>query len=222
MTVSIRFWRTVAGGLVLGAACGIATAQTIYRIVGPDGKVTFSDKPPTDATKGSTTTAGGRPVAGPGDAVLPFELRQAVARYPVTLYAGAACAPCNSGRILLQSRGIPFNEYTVSTPEDAEALQRLSGAANLPFLTIGAQKIKGFSEAEWTQFLNAANYPAASVLPQNYRPPAPRPLVVVQKPPAPKAEETAGREQEKETPEGRAEVPETNEPNPSNPLGIKF
>lgn len=222
MTMSITFWRVVASGLVLGTACGIAMAQTIYRIVGPDGKVTFSDKPPTDATKGSTTTAAGRPVSSPGDAVLPFELRQAVARYPVTLYAGAACAPCNSGRILLQSRGIPFNEYTVSTAEDAEALQRLSGAANLPFLTIGAQKIKGFSEAEWTQFLNAASYPAVSALPQNYRLPAPRPLVLVQKPAAPKAQETAGREQEKEATEDRADAPEANQPNPSNPLGIKF
>ena len=222
MTLSTLFWRSAACGLVLGAASGLAAAQTIYRIVGPDGKVTFSDKPPSDATKASTTTAGGRPVAAPADAVLPFELRQVVARYPVTLYAGAACAPCNSGRILLQSRGIPFNEYTVSTPEDAEALQRLSGAGNLPFLTIGAQKIKGFSEAEWTQFLNAANYPATSVLPQNYRSPAPRPLVVVQKPPAPKPEESPAREQEKETTEERTDTPETNAPNPSNPLGIKF
>ena len=222
MTVSIMFWRSAACGLVLGAACGLAAAQTIYRIVGPDGKVTFSDKPPTDATKASTTTAGGRPVAVPGDAVLPFELRQVVARYPVTLYSGAACAPCDSGRILLQGRGIPFNEYTVTTPEDAEALQRLSGAGNLPFLTIGAQKIKGFSVAEWTQFLNAANYPATPILPQNYRAPAPRPLVVVQKPPAPKAEDAAGREQEKETTEERTDAPQTNEPGPSNPLGIKF
>jgi hypothetical protein len=110
----------------------------------------------------------------------------------------------------------------VTTPEDAEALQRLSGANNLPFLTIGAQKIKGFSEAEWSQFLNAANYPATSLLPQNYRQAAPRPLVVVQKPPAPKAEESNGRAQEKDPAQERAEPAESNDPNPSNPLGIKF
>lgn len=222
MTESIRSWRSATTALVLLAACGLAGAQTIYRIVGPDGKITFSDKPPADPASAKSTTTGGRAVTGPADVVLPFELRQVVARYPVTLYAGAACPPCNAGRILLQSRGIPFNEYTVSTPEDAEALQRLSGASNLPFLTIGAQKIKGFSEAEWTQFLNAANYPASSVLPQNYRPPAARPLVVVQKPPAPKAEETAGREQEKEATEERTAAPEDTGPTPSNPLGIRF
>ncbi len=222
MTVSIAISRSVACGLLLGMACGLAAAQTIYRIVGPDGKVTFSDKPPMDASKGRATTAAGKPVAVATDVVLPFELRQVVARYPVTLYAGAACAPCNAGRILLQSRGIPFNEYTVSTPEDAEALQRLSGANNLPFLTIGAQKIKGFSEAEWSQFLNAANYPATSVLPQNYRAAAPRPLVVVQKPPETKTEDTAGREPEKTATEERSEPVEASTPNPSNPLGIKF
>ncbi|MFO1194507.1 MAG: glutaredoxin family protein [Rhodoferax sp.] len=223
MNTSNAGWGPAALALVLGLLCGTAGAQTIYRIVGPDGKVTFSDKPPADAAKATATTASGKPLGPTGaDATLPFELRQVVARFPVTLYAGASCVPCNSGRLLLQSRGIPFNEYTVSTQEDVEALQRLSGNNNLPFLTIGAQKIRGFSEAEWTQFLNAANYPATSVLPQNYRMPPPRPLVVVQKPPAAKGEETAGREQEKDKPEERNTPAETSEPNASNPLGIKF
>lgn len=221
MAVSIAFWRSVAGGLVVCAVASLASAQTIYRIVGPDGKVTFSDKPPVDASRATASTAGGKPLATGGDAVLPYELRQVVARYPVTLYAGATCAPCNAGRLLLQSRGIPFTEYTVSTQEDVEALQRLSGTNNLPFLTVGVQKIKGFSEAEWSQFLSAANYPASSLLPQNYRNPAPRPLVAVQKPPAPKPEEAAGREQEPERGEERAAPAESAEPN-TNPLGIKF
>ena len=36
-------------GLLLAAACSFsAQAQQIFRIVGPDGKVTFSDRPPED------------------------------------------------------------------------------------------------------------------------------------------------------------------------------
>jgi len=222
MTVSIAFWKSAACALVLGTIAGLAAAQTIYRIVGPDGRVTFSDKPPADSSKATASTAGGKPVASATDAVLPFELRQVVARYPVTLFAGAACAPCNSGRILLQSRGIPFIEYSVSTSEDAEALQRLSGNNNLPFLTIGTQKIRGYSEAEWSQFLNAANYPASSLLPQNYRSAPARPLVAVQKPAAPKTEEAGAGEQEKDRSQERTEPAESNEPNVTNPLGIKF
>jgi hypothetical protein len=86
---------------------------------------------------------------------------------------------------LLTSRGVPFNERTVTTAEDAEALQRLAGESSLPFLTIGGQRLKGFSDSEWTQFLDAAGYPKTSALPSGYRNGLSGPLVVVQKPAAP-------------------------------------
>ena len=57
--------------------------------------------------------AGGQ--GGSGTASLPFELRQVAARYPVTFYSGADCAPCGSARVFLNARGIPFTEKTVST-----------------------------------------------------------------------------------------------------------
>ena len=218
MRMSKAIFRLALCGLVLGS--GLAGAQTIYRIVGPDGKVTFSDKPPLDASKTSATAAAGKPQPVGGDNVLPYELRQSVARYPVSLYSAANCVPCNAGRLLLQGRGVPFSEYTISTPEDSEALQRLSGSTNLPFLTIGGQRIKGYSEAEWTQFLNAANYPASSVLPANYRVQPPRPLVAVQKPAAPKAEEEQAKPEEKPNNTNQAAEPAAT--SPSNPVGIRF
>lgn len=180
--------RVVCAAVLLMA--GSAQAQTVYRVVGPDGKVTFSDKPPAASEQATATGAGGKPLGG-GGAALPFELRQVASKYPVTLYTSGNCVPCGSGRALLSSRGIPFAEKTVSTSEDAETLQRISGESSLPFLTIGGQQIKGYSDAEWTQFLDAAGYPKSSVLPASYRSPAATPLVAVQKPaPAAKPEET--------------------------------
>ncbi|MEO5797599.1 MAG: glutaredoxin family protein [Rhodoferax sp.] len=151
-------------------------AQTVYRIVGPDGKVSFSDQPPPPASKAKVTTA----APGGGSAVsasLPFELKEVVQRYPVTLYTSANCSPCASARNLLNSRGVPFTERTVNSSDDAEALQRISGGTNLPVGTIGSQQLKGFSDVEWTQYLDAAAYPKTSVLPASYKQPAPRPLV---------------------------------------------
>ncbi len=205
--------------LVAGAAQ--VRAQTVYRIVGQDGKVTFSDKAPLDVTKATATSASGKPIAAP-EAGLPYELRQVSSRYPVTLYSGAGCAPCNSGRLLLQGRGIPFAENTVTTAEDAEALKRISGDNSLPFLTIGGQKIKGFSESEWVQFLDAASYPATSLLPVNYRNSPPKPLVVAQKP-ATAQGQTDTQANGDEKPADRA--PGASQPSPSNssnPTGIKF
>jgi glutaredoxin len=191
-------------------------AQAVYRSVGSDGKVTFSDIPPPSVVGKATPTVN---LLVPGQAEqtnLPLEVRQASAKFPVTLYASSACAPCDSGRNLLINRGVPFAEKTVTTAEDAEALQKLSGTGSLPFLTIGGQHVSGFLASEWTQYLNAAGYPEQSKLPANYRRPLAAPLVAIQKaqpidvakPAAPAA-----------TPVNPASP---GGPNPNNPAGIQF
>nr|WP_116606215.1 glutaredoxin family protein [uncultured Albidiferax sp.] len=162
---------------VLALAAGSAQAQTVYRIVGPDGKVSFSDQPPPPSSKAKVTTAGAGGSSSVNAAALPFELKEVVQRYPVTLYTSASCGPCASARNLLTSRGVPFTERTVNSNEDADALKRISGDTSLPFGTIGGQQLKGFSDVEWTQYLDAAAYPKSSVLPATYRPAAPTPLV---------------------------------------------
>ena len=203
--------------LILGAA--ELQAQTVYRIVGPDGRVTFSDKAPLDLSKATATRASGKPL-GQSEAGLPYELRQVVSRYPVTLYTGTGCAPCNSGRLLLQGRGVPFTENTVSSNEDIEALKRISGDTSLPFLTVGGQKIKGFSETEWSQFLGAANYPATSLLPANYRGPPPRPLVTAQRPQSGQGTPEAQVNNDEKPAQPGTQPPVVD--SSSNPAGIKF
>ena len=163
---------------LLTGVASLSNAQAVYRIVGPDGKVTYSDKPPAEA-KGKVTSSAGNSAGGVASASLPFELRQVTQKYPVTLYTGENCAPCQSARSFLTTRGVPFVEKTVISPEDVQALLRLSGENTLPFATIGSQQLKGFSDSEWMQFLNAAGYPEKSALPASYRQPAATPLTVV-------------------------------------------
>lgn len=203
--------------VALAIVAGTAGAQ-VYRIVGPDGKVTYSDQPPPADAKARASTAPVQPLTGgPAPSSLPFELRQIASRFPVTLYTGPGCAPCGSGKAFLGSRGIPFTEKTVSTQDDVSALQRLSGNVNLPFLTIGGQQLSGYSETEWSQFLDAAGYPRTSQLPPSYRPPAATPLVAVTKPSA--AQPTAAAPRAGNTP---APAPAPSEPPPNNPAGIQF
>ena len=196
-------------------------AQTVYRIVGPDGRVTFSDKPPTSVTGKSTTLAASANDAGTGSATLPFELRQVVSKYPATLFTANECAPCDSGRNFLHLRGVPFTEKTVNTAEDSDALQRLSGASTLPLLTLGSQQIKGFSDLEWGQYLGAAGYPESSQLPARYANPTPSPLVAaqLQKPVAPVQGTIADVVP---TPQASPVVPLPPRVNNTNPAGIQF
>lgn len=170
--------------IVASLASPLAQAQQVFRIVGPDGKVTFSDRAPVAASNTKTSEANAGGAGSTAVAGLPYELRQVAVKYPVVLYTAESCVPCVAGRSMLTSRGIPFSEKTVTTPADSEALQRLSGETSLPFLTIGGQQLKGFSDAEWKQFLDAAGYPKTSVLSASYRQVAATPLVTVSVPAA--------------------------------------
>ncbi len=164
-----------AAALLL-AALAAAPALALFKTVGPDGRVTYSDRPPPSGS-GQVTPLGVTGTAPPSDAVLPPDLRQTQQRHPVTLYSSTGCRPCDEGRRLLQQRGIPFAERQVLSEEDAQALERLMGGRTVPALTIGAQPLRGFSEPDWHSYLDVAGYPRESRLPRDWKPAAPQPLV---------------------------------------------
>ncbi|MFN0186809.1 MAG: glutaredoxin family protein [Aquabacterium sp.] len=156
-----------------------AAAQ--FKIVGPDGSITDTDRPPPQAGGAKVTPLGRetRTVQAEGTP-LPTELRQAVQRFPVVLYTSADCPPCESGRRLLTQRGIPLTERLVTHDDDAEALMRLTGARTVPALTVGSQALRGFNETDWHSYLDAAGYPKESRLPRDWKAPAAAPLVARQ------------------------------------------
>ena len=148
-------------------------AAALYKVVGPDGRVTYTDRPPVESSsRVSTFGTAPAPVLPSAETGLPPELRDATKRYPVTLYTSPDCAPCDSGRRLLQQRGVPYRERVVTSAEDAAALERTVGGRTVPALTIGAQALRGLSEMEWTAYLDAAGYPRESRLPRGWQPPA--------------------------------------------------
>jgi glutaredoxin len=197
----------------IALACLTLPAHALYKVVGPDGTVTYTDRPPPAAT-GRPVPMGPRPEAAAADSPLtnlPLELRQVTTRYPVTLYTGTDCAPCETGRSLLTSRGIPFAERLVSTEDDAEALNRLTGGRSVPTLMIGTQALRGFADADWHSYLDAAGYPRESRLPRNYQQPAATPLVQRQAEAAPQAR-----------PVPPPAEPAPPPPAPPAPAGIRF
>jgi len=204
-------------GLAFLLAAASAAAQPVYRQVDKDGRVTFSDRAPTASTEPAATAPSA--AAAPTSTGLPYELRQVAQRYPVTLYSGDECAPCSTARTLLVTRGIPFQERTVRTSDDLEALQKLSGQASLPLLAIGAQQLQGYSETQWSQYLDAAGYPKSNGLPRGYSNPPAQPLVAQ----APRTPAAPAIQAQPPAPQAApAPVPESTGPTPGNPAGIKF
>lgn len=163
--------RLVAPLAVAAALAATALpAAALYKVVNPDGSVTYTDRPPVDNTSRITTMSrSGRPAANaPPEAALPAGLREAAQRWPVTLYTAVECSACEGSRQWLAQRGIPYAEKRVLTEEDALALERIVGGRSVPSLSIGAQPLRGFSETDWAAYLDVAGYPRESRLPRNW------------------------------------------------------
>lgn len=173
--------------LLLLCAASTSTHAQLYKWVGPDGKVTYSDAPPPPAV--SSVESRALPSGGASTANLPFELAEAVKNYPVTLYTTSNCAPCDEGRTLLSQRGIPFTEKTVNTNDDVARLREVGGDGQLPFLTIGRSRERGYAAGSWNGALTAAGYPQTSRLPKSYRNPAAEAAAPAPKPATAKREE---------------------------------
>jgi glutaredoxin len=201
--------------LTMIALVAALPSQAQYKVVGPDGKVTYTDRPPA-ATQGKATpmaaTGGTGTVAS--DANLPLELRQVVGRYPVTLYAVTGpCDLCASARQLLRQRGIPYAEKQIQSPDDTDALERLSGGRDIPTLSIGSQTLRGLAPEVWGSYLDAAGYPRQSRLPATYQYPAA--TSIVERREASTARPATGAA-------SAADPARAADPAPANPAGIKF
>jgi glutaredoxin len=168
-----RSWIAAAAAALALAA---PSAHALFKVVGPDGKVTYTDRPP-PAAEGRATTVNRDGSSATTDIALPFTLRQVMAKFPVTLYTTSKCDACDLGRALLTRRGIPFAERTATTDEDKAAWEKTVGAPEAPVLKVGAQVLRGFSSGAWEETLDVAGYSRTSQLPLNYKAAAAAPLV---------------------------------------------
>jgi glutaredoxin len=173
----------------MAAALLAPAAHAQFKVVGPDGKVTYTDRVP--APSEGRVMPVDRDTGRYSDPILPYALRQVAARFPVTLYTASNCGDaCALGRSLLTKRGVPFTERTAVSDEDREAWVRVLGGLEAPVLKVGGQTLRGYTPVAWGETLDTAGYPRQSMLPANYQAPPPLPLVErapVQAKPAPQA-----------------------------------
>jgi len=148
--------------LVLALAAGAVTAQQLYRWTDEKGRVNVTDTPPPPGAKDVQQRRGTTSSAAE-DGSEPYALQQARKESPVTLYTGPDCEPCNDARKLLNTRGIPFKEVSV-TEKEVNDLVKLSGSASVPVIVVGSATQKGFEESVYQHLLDDAGYPKMGML----------------------------------------------------------
>lgn len=139
---------------------GPVQAQT-YRWLDADGGVHYSNMPPPrEARQVERKQLQGNVVQG--DA-LPYATRLAAQNFPVTLYTSQDCgAPCDDGRKLLETRGVPFKEIRVTDETSRATLKAVSGGDSVPFLVVGRDTRQGYEPGSWQAALDTAGYPQAA------------------------------------------------------------
>ena len=223
-TNTLRYLTAVAAVTLTGLCTGVQ-AEGLYRTVDSNGRVILTDRPPANSTNvteissstGRTARANNEPQVNLN--LLPPAVRTAWNAFPVTLFTTDDCAGCASGKEYLQTRGIPFIEYTVNTNQDIEEYKSsVSPSTGFPSLRVGSKVITGFNMGEWKSYLDAASYPLENQLPNSYRNPAPQPLTDpsthVQEVPQRPIIITPGVAPERRNPDDRR--------TPDNPAGIRF
>ncbi|MDR0247902.1 MAG: glutaredoxin family protein [Burkholderiales bacterium] len=134
-----------------------ATAQeTLYRYVDADGRVVYTDRqPPPTAKETQIKRAGGNFVETDK---MSASTRQAMERFPITLYAFSCGVLCEDAEALLQKRGVPYTYVNTQDQSGAEKLKKLTGGLQVPVLQVGTDFVKGFNEATWEQKLDGGGY----------------------------------------------------------------
>lgn len=139
-----------AVGLLL-LALGMEAHAVVYKIVGADGRVSYTDKEP-EATSTEKTeklklqTYTGAPSVS--------SMKDAVKR--VTILSAQWCGQCTRAKAYMKSRKIDFEEWDVDKSDYARAKMNELGAKGVPVILVGKQKMVGFSEDGLEDLLKSA------------------------------------------------------------------
>jgi glutaredoxin len=189
--------------VALGVAAIVSTqtaAQQMYRWVDKDGKVHYTQNPPPRDAAKSVQQRRLNPSGPVEDSTeMPYAIRQAVINFPVTLFTVPDCTRgCNDARELLNKRGIPHLEISVSDNASKDMLRTLTGDSQVPSMLVGKTVEKGFEEGSFNNALDAAGYPRTSLFvgkPPALPSPKPRAKPAASAPVAPPQPATEGTAQ---------------------------
>ncbi len=144
-----------------------ASAETVFKAVGPDGEITYSDKPPADRARANTLEFRNLPSSPLPAQVLRFreqleksaEGRISAARAPragdVALFTASWCGHCKRAKAHLAAAQINYVEYDIESVDGMRAFIGAGGSGGVPLLVAGDRRVRGYSSAAYEQLAAA-------------------------------------------------------------------
>jgi glutaredoxin len=152
----------VSAALLCAAAAPPATAQTLYKSVGPDGRIVYSDRPPAEGRVDKTMSFENLPSSPVPAATLSYveQLRRLREASPpavqgVVLYSATWCGFCRKAKAYLAAKRVAYQEIDIDTPTGRSAFAEAGGGKGVPLLIAKGQRLQGFSAAAYDTVFTA-------------------------------------------------------------------
>ena len=153
---------------ILFAVTGNAQAETLYKVVGADGKITYTDRPPADSKSTTTLRFADAPSTPLPASVLKNQaelqktmqgrLSQAKKMDLIgtpTLFSASWCGYCTRAKAYLQSRGIRYREVDIDTADGGRTYFEAGGQRGVPLLMADGKRLEGFSDGAYDNFFSS-------------------------------------------------------------------
>lgn len=152
--------------LLAAAAIPAIGADTVYKVVDPDGTVRYSDQPPASGAATNTLEFRHLPSSPLPDSVLRFRAetekrisaRAAEYRQPqrgeIRLFTAQWCPHCKRAKADLAGRGVAFAEYDIDTADGMAAFIQASGRS-VPLLVTSGARVQGYSAGSYDRILSS-------------------------------------------------------------------
>lgn len=141
----------------------LAHADTLYKSVGPDGKITYSDKPPIKgnvekklifrnlpSTKLPASASSKLTQVGDKTAISKPKANVAA----VTLYTASWCGYCKQAKAYLANQKINYREVDIESQDGMVEFSQAGGSGAVPLLIAGKESLQGFSPEAYDDILS--------------------------------------------------------------------
>jgi glutaredoxin len=151
--------RLILQAMVLIAVANVAHAQTVYKSIGPDGKVVYSDQRPAHAKVVKTLTfvelpsspVPALPKQTPSRSEPPTPPPSPPQADGVVLYSATWCGYCKLAKIYLAHKGIAYSDIDIDTAQGRASFDA-NGRGGVPLLLQGTRGIRGFTAGGYDAF----------------------------------------------------------------------
>ena len=147
-------WSILILALVAGSASDVR-AETIYKSVGPDGSVVYSDHPPANGKVEKKFEFADLPssaVAGEqARDAKPAPATNTASPGGTALFSASWCGYCRRAKAYLAQKGIPYRNIDIETADGRRQFAS-AGGGGIPLLFNGGKHIRGFSADGYDAF----------------------------------------------------------------------